>query len=232
VIRPFSRLLMKFFEGVHHVVPNYGFEILILSILIRRVFYPLTKKSMDSMKRMQRLKPEIDRINEKYKDDAERRNRETLELYRKNRINPLGGCIPVLVQLPVLSGLYYVLANAVQLRKEPFVLWIRDLSAPDTVAHVAGFPVNVLPLIMAGTMVWQQKMTPTDPRQASLGYIMPIFMTFLFYSTPSGLVFYWTISNLMTALQQVWMNRGKVEERAPEAQPEEGRRPARRGKAK
>ena len=114
---------------------------------------------------------------------------------------------PVLVQLPVLSGLYFVLANAVQLRKEPFGLWVQDLSAPDTVAHLAGFPVNVLPLIMAGTMFWQQKITPTDPRQASLGYIMPIFMTFLFYSTPSGLVLYWTISNLMTVLQQVWMNR-------------------------
>ncbi len=207
VIRPFSRLLMKFFELVNHVVPNYGFEILILSILIRLIFYPLTKKSMDSMKRMQLLKPEIDRINERCKDDAERRNRETLELYRKNKINPLGGCIPILVQLPVLSGLYYVLANAVQLRKAPFILWIRDLSAPDTVAHVAGFPINVLPFVMAGTMLWQQKMTPTDPRQATLGYMMPIIMTFVFYKMSSGLVFYWTVSNLMTVLQQVWMNR-------------------------
>jgi YidC/Oxa1 family membrane protein insertase len=214
VMRPFSKLLMKFFVALNKLVPNFGIEILILSILIRAIFYPLTKKSMDSMKRMQRLKPEMDRINEKYKSDPERKNREVLELYRKNKINPLGGCLPVVVQLPVLSGLYYVLANAVQLRKEPFAFWIKDLSAPDTVAHVAGFPVNILPLVMAATMVWQQKLTPTDPRQASLGYMMPIFMTFLFYSTPSGLVFYWTVSNLMTVLQQVWMNRG-VQEMAP-----------------
>ncbi len=214
VMRPFSKLLMKFFVALNKLVPNFGFEILILSILVRVIFYPLTKKSMDSMRRMQQLKPEMDRISEKYKDDPERKNREVLDLYRKNKINPLGGCLPVLVQLPVLSGLYYVLANAVQLRKEPFALWIKDLSAPDTVAHIAGFPVNVLPLIMAGTMVWQQKITPTDPRQASLGYMMPIFMTFLFYSTPSGLVFYWTVSNLMTVLQQVWMNRG-VQETVP-----------------
>ncbi len=216
VMRPFSKLLMKFFVALNKLVPNFGFEILILSILIRVLFYPLTKKSMDSMRRMQQLKPEMDRINEKHKGDPERKNREVLELYRKNKINPLSGCLPVLVQLPVLSGLYYVLANAVQLRKEPFALWITDLSAPDTVAHVAGFPVNIMPLIMAGTMVWQQKITPTDPRQKSLGYMMPIFMTFLFYSTPSGLVFYWTVSNLMTVLQQVWMNRG-VQELAPVA---------------
>jgi YidC/Oxa1 family membrane protein insertase len=207
ILRPFSKLLMKFFLVLNKIVPNYGLEILILSILIRLIFYPLTKKSMDSMKRMQQLKPEMDRINERFKGDPERKNKEVLELYRKNKINPLGGCLPVLVQLPVLSGLYFVLANAVQLRKEPFGLWIHDLSAPDTVARLAGFPVNPLPLIMAGTMFWQQKITPTDPRQASLGYIMPIFMTFLFYSTPSGLVLYWTISNLMTILQQIWMNR-------------------------
>lgn len=207
VFRPFSKMLMKFFIAVNKVVPNYGLEILILSILIRLLFYPLSKKSMQSMKRMQQLKPEMDRINEKFKNDPERKNREVLELYKKNKINPLGGCLPVLVQLPVLSGLYFVLANAVQLRKEPFGLWIHDLSAPDTVAHLAGLPLNPLPLVMAGTMFWQQKITPTDPRQASLGYIMPIFMTFLFYSTPSGLVLYWTVSNLMTVLQQIWMNR-------------------------
>jgi YidC/Oxa1 family membrane protein insertase len=228
VIRPFSRLIMKFFEAVHHVVPNYGFEILILSILIRLIFYPLTKKSMDSMKRMQQLKPEIDRINEKYKDDAERKNKEVLDLYRVNKINPLGGCLPVVVQLPVLSGLYYVLANAVQLRKEPFIFWIRDLSAPDTVAHVAGFPLNIMPLIMAGTMVWQQRLTPTDPRQASLGYVMPIFMTFLFYSTPSGLVFYWTISNLMTVLQQIWMNRAGAPTASVMVNAQAGTRPSKR----
>ena len=209
IFRPFSILLMKFFEGANRVIPNYGIEIIILSILIRLLFYPLTKKSMDSMKRMQALKPEIDKLNARFKDDPEKRNREIMDLYKKYKINPIGGCLPMVIQLPVLSGLYFVLANAVQLRKEPFIFWIKDMAAPDTVAHLAGIPVNPLPLLMAATMVWQQKITPTDPRQASLGYIMPIFMTFLFYSMASGLVLYWTVSNLMTVLQQIWMNRNK-----------------------
>jgi YidC/Oxa1 family membrane protein insertase len=229
ILRPFSRLLMKFFEAAHHVVPNYGWEIIILSVLIRILFYPLSKKSMASMRQMQLLKPELDRLQEKYKDDAQRRNQEVLELYRRKKINPLGGCLPMVAQLPVLSGLYFVLANAVQLRKEPFVLWMTDLSAPDTVAHIAGFPVNIMPLLMAGTMFWQQKLTPTDPRQASMGYVMTIFMTFLFYSMSSGLVVYWTVSNLMTVLQQIWIHREIArehvsEETAPVDTKQRGRR--------
>jgi YidC/Oxa1 family membrane protein insertase len=227
ILRPFSKLIMKFFEAFHHVIPNYGIEILILSILIRVIFYPLSKKSMESMRQMQLLKPEMDRINEKYKNEPERKNREIMELYRKKKINPLGGCLPLLVQLPVLSGLYYVLSNAVQLRKEPFVLWIQDLSAPDTVAHIAGFPLNIMPLIMAATMVWQQKITPSDPRQKSIGYMMPIFMTFLFYSMSSGLVFYWTISNLLTVLQQVRMYRSMAKEESAKAAEEEEPTPRR-----
>jgi YidC/Oxa1 family membrane protein insertase len=120
----------------------------------------------------------------------------------------------MVVQLPVLSGLYFVLANAVQLRKEPFMLWMTDLSAPDTVAHIAGFPLNIMPILMAGTMFWQQKLTPTDPRQASMGYVMTVFMTFLFYSMSSGLVVYWTVSNLMTVLQQIWIHRSLARETA------------------
>ncbi|MBD3161633.1 MAG: membrane protein insertase YidC [Candidatus Latescibacteria bacterium] len=237
ILRPFSKLLMKFFEATSQVIPNYGFLILILSALVRVIFYPLSKKSMQSMKRMQELKPEMDRINEKYKDEPERKNREIMALYQKKKINPLGGCLPLLVQLPVLSGLYYVLSNAVQLRKEPFVLWMNDLSAPDTVANLAGIPLNPLPLIMAGTMVWQQRITPTDPRQKMIAYMMPIMMTFLFYSMSSGLVLYWTVSNLMTVLQQVWMNRDtkktskdESEEEEPETRPGPSRKPPRRKK--
>ena len=234
VLRPFSKLLMRFFEATSRVIPNYGFLIVILSILVRAIFYPLSKKSMESMKRMQELKPEMDRINEKYKDEPERKNREIMALYQKKKINPLGGCLPLLVQLPVLSGLYYVFSNAVQLRKEPFVLWIQDLSAPDTVAHLAGMPLNPMPLIMAGTMVWQMRITPTDPRQKMIAYMMPIMMTFLFYSMSSGLVLYWTISNLMTVLQQVWMNRTPRKSTEAEAEersdPEPRRGPRRKRK--
>jgi len=216
ILRPFSKLIMQFFQAAHHAVPNYGFEILILSILVRFLFYPLTKKSMESMKRMQQLKPEMDRINEKYKDDPQRKQQEIMDLYKKKKINPAGACLPMLPQLPILSGLFYVLSNAIQLRKEPFIFWIQDLSVPDTVAHVAGFPLNIMPLIMGGTMLLQQRMTPTDPRQKTMGYMMPILMIFFFYSMASGLVFYWTISNVMTVLQQAWMNRDQKKS-APEA---------------
>ncbi len=224
IFRPFSKLLMKFFEATNRVIPNYGWEIIILSILLRVAFYPLTKKSMDSMRRMQMVKPELDRINAKFKDDPAKRNQEMMELYRKYKINPMGGCLPMLIQLPVLSGLYFVLANAVQLRKEPFGLWMQDLSAPDTVAHLAGFPVNVLPLVMAGTMLWQQKITPTDPRQAAIGYLMPIMMTIFFYSMASGLVLYWTTSNLMSVAQQILINRTPAPALIPVA-PEKPERP-------
>jgi YidC/Oxa1 family membrane protein insertase len=204
---PFSRLLLKFFQAVYSLVHNYGVVILVLSILTKVLFYPLTKKSMESMKQMQVLKPEIDRLNEKYKNDAQKRNQAMLDLYKKNKINPLGGCLPILIQMPVFIALYNVLNSAIELRKAPFVLWIRDLSAPDRVGHILGFPLHVLPLVMAATMIWQQKLTPTDPRQASLAYIMPIFMTIFFYPMPSGLVFYWTVNNLMSIGQQMWMNR-------------------------
>ncbi len=206
-LQPFTRLLLRFFLLVHKAIPNYGIVIIVLSALIKLVFYPLSKKSMDSMKQMQLLKPEIDKLNVKYKDDAQRRNQATLELYKKHKVNPMGGCLPVLIQMPVFVALYAVLNSSIELRKAPFISWIRDLSAPDRVGVIAGFPIHILPLLMAGTMLWQQKLTPTDPRQASIAYIMPIVMTIFFYPMPSGLVLYWTVTNLMAVGQQIWMNR-------------------------
>jgi YidC/Oxa1 family membrane protein insertase len=196
---------------VHRVVPNYGLCIIILSVLVKAVFYPLSRKSVESMRDMQRLKPEMERLNEKFKDDPQKKNQATLELYKKHKVNPLGGCLPIVVQMPVFIALYNVLNSAVELRKAPFVLWIGDLSAPDRVGSVAGLPIHIMPLIMAGTMVWQQKLTPTDPRQAAMAYIMPIVMTVFFYAMPSGLVLYWTVMNLMAIGQQVWINRSVVQ---------------------
>jgi YidC/Oxa1 family membrane protein insertase len=191
LLLPFTRLLLKFFRAVHTFLPNYGVVILVLSVLTKVLFYPLTKKS----------------ISAKYKDDAQRRNAAMLDLYKKHKVNPVGGCLPVLIQMPVFIALYSVLNSAIELRKAPFVGWIQDLSAPDRVGSVFGFPIHILPLVMAGTMVWQQKLTPTDPRQASLAYMMPIVMTIFFYTMPSGLVFYWTVNNIMSVGQQIWMNR-------------------------
>jgi YidC/Oxa1 family membrane protein insertase len=210
-IVPFSKLLIKFFEMVHRVVPNYGLCIIILSILVKVVFYPLSRKSVESMRDMQRLKPEMERLNEKFKDDPQKKNQATLELYKKHKVNPLGGCLPIVVQMPVFIALYNVLNSAVELRKAPFGLWIGDLSAPDRVGAIAGLPIHIMPLIMAGTMVWQQKLTPTDPRQAAMAYIMPVVMTVFFYAMPSGLVLYWTVTNLMAIGQQIWINRSVVQ---------------------
>lgn len=208
---PVSKLLIKFFQMVHSVVPNYGLCIIILSILVKVVFYPLSRKSVESMRDMQRLKPEMERLNEKFKDDPQKKNQATLELYKKHKVNPLGGCLPIVVQMPVFIALYNVLSSAVELRKAPFGLWIGDLSAPDRVGAVAGLPIHIMPLIMAGTMVWQQKLTPTDPRQAAMAYIMPVVMTVFFYAMPSGLVLYWTVTNLMAIGQQIWINRSVVQ---------------------
>ena len=153
---PVSKLLIKFFQMVHSVVPNYGLCIIILSILVKVVFYPLSRKSVESMRDMQRLTPEMERLYEKFKDDPQKKNQATLELYKKHKVNPLGGCLPIVVQMPVFIALYNVLSSAVELRKAPFGLWIGDLSAPDRVGAVAGLPIHIMPLIMAGTMVWQQ----------------------------------------------------------------------------
>jgi YidC/Oxa1 family membrane protein insertase len=119
----------------------------------------------------------------------------------------MGGCLPILVQMPVFIALYNVLSNAVELRRAGFLLWIDDLSAPDTVGHLFGFPVNPLPLVMTATTILQQKLTPTDPRQAMMAYMMPVVMLIFFYSFPSGLVIYWTVNNVLQIAQQWWMNR-------------------------
>src|SRR5262249_17914771 len=150
---------------------------------------------------------EMERIRQKYAKDPEKLNREVLELYKQNNVNPFGGCLPILAQMPVFFALFNVLSTSIELRQAGFVGWITDLSAPDVLLTLGpalgGFPIHVLPLIMGATMLWQQKLTPMDPRQAATGYIMPFVMLFIFYRMPSGLVLYWTITNILTALQQM-----------------------------
>lgn len=211
-IRPFSRVLLKTLNLLHGVVPNYGVVIIILSIVTKVLFYPLTKKSMESMKGIQLIKPEIERINQMHKDDAQRKNQAMLELYKKHKINPMGGCLPIVIQMPVFIGLYNVLSSSIDLRNAPFVLWINDLSSPDSIGTLLGFPLHVLPVLMAATMFFQQKLTPTDPRQAMIGYIMPVMMLVFFYQLPSGLVLYWTVNNALQVGQQALMNREAKQE--------------------
>jgi len=198
IARPLLHVL-KFF---YSYVGNYGIAIILLTIIIKLIFWPLTQKSYASMKAMQTLQPEMQKIREKYKNDKERLNREIMELYKTKRVNPLGGCLPMLIQIPVFFALYKVLLGNIALRHAPFVFWLTDLSAKD--------PYYITPLIMGGTMFLQQKMSPStmDPTQAKMFMIMPVVFTFLFLNFPSGLVIYWLVNNILTILQQYLINKG------------------------
>lgn len=201
-IRPFSRLLLVVLNWIHAVVGNYGVAILVLSVLARLILFPLNQASMRSMRAMQKIQPEMERIRAKYKNDAQAMNTAIMALYKEHKVNPAGGCLPMVIQMPVFLALYQVLYNAIELRQSPFVLWIHDLSAPDLLMTVGGFPLRLLPLLMAGSGLLQQKMSPTDPRQAPTMYMMNLVMLVFFYNLPSGLVLYWTVMNVLNAAQQ------------------------------
>jgi YidC/Oxa1 family membrane protein insertase len=190
--------VLKFF---YTYVGNYGIAIILITVIIKLLFWPLTQKSYASMKGMQKLQPEMQKIREKYKNDKERLNREMMELYKTHRVNPLGGCLPMVVQIPVFFALYRVLLSSIELRHAGFAFWLTDLSAKD--------PYYITPLIMGVTMFIQQRMTPStmDPKQAKIFMLMPVVFTFLFLNFPSGLVIYWLVNNLLTILQQYFINR-------------------------
>ena len=173
------------------------------------------------MRAMQRLQPEMARLKEKYKNDAQSLNTAVMALYKEHKVNPAGGCLPMLLQMPLFFALYSVLWNAIELRQAPFVAWIHDLSAPDKLFEIAGFPIRLLPLLMAGSGFLTQALTPTDPRQASTMYLMNAVMVVFFYNLPSGLVLYWTVMNLLTALQQ-WLVLREDGGLAPVPSPLEG----------
>ncbi|MGH7731384.1 MAG: membrane protein insertase YidC [Candidatus Eiseniibacteriota bacterium] len=203
-ISPFSRVLLRLLVWLNGLVRNYGVAIIVLATLVRVLLHPLNMMSLKSMRAMQRLQPEMVRLKEKYKNDAQAMNTAVMALYKEHKVNPAGGCLPMLLQMPLFFALYSVLFNAIELRQAPFVAWIHDLSAPDKLFEVAGFPIRLLPILMAGSGFLTQKLTPTDPRQASTMYLMNAVMVVFFYNLPSGLVLYWTVMNLLTALQQ-WL---------------------------
>jgi YidC/Oxa1 family membrane protein insertase len=185
----------------HSVTGNYGIDIIIISILIKIIFLPLTQISFKSMKEMQKVQPEMKQLQEKYKNDKARLQQEVMLLYKRRKINPLSGCLPMLIQIPVFIALYNVLQNTFEMRHAPFFLWIRDLSAKD--------PIYITPLIMGATMVIQQKMTPTatEPAQAKMFMLMPVLFTFLFLNFPSGLVLYWLVNNVLSIAHQYYLNK-------------------------
>jgi YidC/Oxa1 family membrane protein insertase len=198
---PVAKILLYFVNLTHKVTKNYGADIIIISILLKMLFWPLTKKSYVSMKEMQKVQPEMAMLREKHKDDKARLNREMMDLYKRRKVNPLGGCLPMVVQIPIFIALYWGLMGSIELRHAPFIFWIKDLSYRD--------PIYVSPILMGASMLWQQKMTPTvgDPRQAKMMMLMPIIFTFLFLSFPSGLVVYWLVSNVLTIGQQYLTNK-------------------------
>ena len=211
-------LILKFF---YKYVNNYGIAIIIITVILKILFYPLTNKSYKSMKEMQKLQPKMEALKEKYKNDREAMNRAVMELYKTHKVNPMGGCLPMLIQIPVFFALYKALMYSIELRHAPFMLWINDLSAPDALFGVipsgiplmGGFPIGPLPLLMGATMVIQQKMTPSnmDPMQARIFMAMPIIFTFMFLNFPSGLVLYWLVNNILTIIQQAYINKSLKE---------------------
>ncbi len=196
-----AKPLLWFLKLTNTVTKNFGIDIIILSILIKIIFLPLTQISMKSMKEMQKVQPEMNRLKEQYKNDKARLQQEIMLLYKRRKINPMSGCLPMVIQIPVFIALYNALQNTIEMRHAPFFLWIMDLSAKD--------PIYVTPIIMGATMVLQQKMTPTaaDPAQAKLFMLMPIMFTFLFLSFPSGLVLYWLVTNVLSIAHQYYMNK-------------------------
>lgn len=220
---PFLKLLKLFYR----IAPNYGLAIILLTIVVRLLTLPMSIKGQRSMMKMQRLQPQVERIREKHKDDQERLNREMVDLYKRNHVNPLGGCLPMAVQLPVFFGLYEALLNAIELRHAPFVGWITDLSAPDCL-HISWFPllpmtscsgIPVLVILMTITAFLQQWMSPKqpDPNQQKMMMYMPVAFSLIFVNMPAGLTLYYFSSNLLGVVQQFILNREFKQVPAPAA---------------
>jgi YidC/Oxa1 family membrane protein insertase len=202
--------LLNFFYGY---VGNYGISIILVTILIKLLFWPIAQKGLKSMKNMQKIQPKMAKLKEKYKNDKTRLNEEMMILYKTYKVNPVGGCLPMVLQIPVFFALYKVLLQAIELRHAPFMLWITDLSAPDRlmigldIPYLGGIPV--LTLLMGASMFLQQKMTPTpvDKTQAKIMMFLPVIFTFMFLNFASGLVLYWFINNLLSIVQQHIINK-------------------------
>ena len=201
MLTPIAAPIFWTLQKIHHFVGNWGWSIVILTILIKLMFLPLSAKSYKSMALMRGLAPRLQRLKEQYGDDRQKLHQAMMELYKTEKINPLGGCLPVVVQIPVFISLYWTLLGSVEMRQAPFILWIHDLSAPD--------PYYVLPIIMGITMLVQTRLNPTppDPIQAKVMMIMPVAFSIFFFFFPAGLVLYWLVNNLISISQQWYITR-------------------------
>ena len=205
----FSKLLLAFMYLIHSVVPSWGWSIVIMTICIKLLFWPLTAKASRSQKRMATIQGPMAELKEKHKDNPQKMQQETLKLFKEHQVNPVAGCLPMLIQMPIFLGLFYMLRTASELRFESF-LWVSDLSLPDTQFMVGGFPINILPMIMGVTMFLQMSMMPVsptaDPMQQKIFKFLPFIFLIFLYNFSSGLVLYWTVQNILTIIQQKIIN--------------------------
>ena len=205
-LRGISVLLLQGLNALYKIIPNYGVAIIILAAGTKLLFSPLTQSSLRSMKIMHHLQPQIKEMQDKYKNDPMKLNQAMMALYKENKVNPMSGCLPMLLQVPVFIGLYNILLYSIELRASGFVGYIRDLSAPDVLLSIGGLPLHLMPILMTGSTYVLQSQTPVAPAQKGMMYVMPLFMLFFMYSFPSGVILYWTVNNLLSALQQYLVN--------------------------
>ena len=206
-----GKLALGVLNYFYKMTGNYGWAIIILTVLLQIIVLPLTVKSFKASAAMKQLQPLVKELQDKYKADPKRLNVEMLNLYKVHKVNPLGGCLPMLLQLPIFWALFTTLRNAIELRGAHWILWVKDLSAPDTLLTIAGFPINILPLIMGVGMFFQQQMmsVSTDPAQQKLMYMMPVLFTFMFWNFPSGLVIYWLTNSILTMTEQYFIMKNQ-----------------------
>jgi YidC/Oxa1 family membrane protein insertase len=210
----FSKLLLTLMTFIHGIIPNYGVAIIITTLILKTLLWPVNAKAAKSAKNMAKFQGPMKEIREKYKDNPQKQQKAMMELYKEHKINPVAGCLPMFVQIPIFFGFFRMLNSASELRFAEF-LWATDLSGPDTVAHIFGFPINIFVLLMGVTSYFQMKMMPmpsVDNAQAKIFKFMPIIMVVMLYNFSSGLALYWTAQNLFTIGQQALTNRKKKEE--------------------
>ena len=214
LFRPIGQLISWMLTKMYAIIPNYGVVVILFAFLIKLLLNPLTVKTFESTRKMQALAPEINKIKEKYKNDPQKMSRAQMELYKSSGANPMGGCLPMLIQMPILVSVFSIFRSKIEFRGAPFFGWIDDLSVPDTLTELGGFPINILPVLMGSTMFIQQKMMAApnaDANQKTMMYVMNAFFLFLFYSFPSGLNLYYFVFNLLSIIQQKYMIPNPVE---------------------
>ncbi len=210
-----AKPLFWLLDFLHGIVGNWGWSIVLLTIIVKLAFFPLQAASYRSMAKMRKVTPKMTALRERFGDDKMKLNQAMMELYKTEKINPLGGCLPVVVQIPVFIALYWVLLASVEMRNAPWMLWIKDLSAPDTLFGTLPFinmPLGLLPILMAVTMFAQTRLNPTppDPLQAKMMMWMPLIFSVMFFFFPAGLVLYWVVSNIFSIAQQ-WVITRRIE---------------------